>query len=256
MNKLLFTFCFLISIVFTINAQKVNVGLDNWFNNETNSKTGLPYHYIWADSSWSGYSQWGQIFVEKGATINIVKEPTKKNLSSIDVYIIVDPDSTSETSSPIYITKEYADAIEKWVKAGGVLLLMANDAKNCEFTYLNQLASRFGLFFNPVSLHKVPNKQWDMGAFTSFPDHPLFKGLSKIYLKEISTITLSGNAKSVLTEDGNVFMAESTAGKGFVIAIGDPWIYNEYIHHDRLPEDFENYKAAENLSEYLIKLAK
>jgi unsaturated rhamnogalacturonyl hydrolase len=41
-----------------------------------------------------------------------------------------------------------------------------------------------------------------------------------------------------------------------VVAIGDPWIYNEYIDHDRLPADFENRKAAENLTDYLLKNAK
>jgi len=39
-------------------------------------------------------------------------------------------------------------------------------------------------------------------------------------------------------------------------AIGDPWIYNEYIDHDRLPESFENRKAAENLTELLLSYAK
>jgi unsaturated rhamnogalacturonyl hydrolase len=47
-------------------------------------------------------------------------------------------------------------------------------------------------------------------------------------------------------------MAESRVGKGLVIAIGDPWIYNEYIDHTYLPADFENMKAAVNLTEYIV----
>ena len=48
-------------------------------------------------------------------------------------------------------------------------------------------------------------------------------------------------------------MAESRVGKGLVVALGDPWIYNEYIDHFFLPADFENLKAAENLTQYLLK---
>lgn len=135
----------------------------------------------------------------------------------------------------------------------GVLVLMAKDAPNCEFTHLNQLATEFGIYFNHVSLHPVLNRKWDMGAFTSFPDHPIFKGVSKIYIKEISSFQLKSPAKPILTENGIVFMAESKVGKGLVVAIGDPWIYNEYIDHKMLPADFENLKAAENYTDYLLK---
>ncbi|MCL5031418.1 MAG: hypothetical protein M1480_20640 [Bacteroidetes bacterium] len=70
-----------------------------------------------------------------------------------------------------------------------------------------------------------------MGKFDVFPDHPIFKGVKKIYLKEISTLKLSGSAKPVLTDKGDVIMASSKLGKGFVFAVGDPWLYNEYIDH-------------------------
>ena len=91
-----------------------------------------------------------------------------------------------------------------------------------------------------------------MGASTNLPPHPLFKGVSKIYIKEVSDINISGNASSILTEKGKVLMAENKFGKGYVFAIGDPWIYNEYIDHDRLPESFDNRKAAENLTDLLL----
>jgi unsaturated rhamnogalacturonyl hydrolase len=80
--------------------------------------------------------------------------------------------------------------------------------------------------------------------------------VSKIYLKEVSDINLSGKAKPVLTERGKVLIAETVYGKGYVFAIGDPWIYNEYIDHDRLPESFENRKAAENLTRMLLEKAR
>ena len=121
------------------------------------------------------------------------------------------------------------DKAESW-------LYLANDAPNCEFTHLNRLMKNFGMFFNHVTLHPVPGTEFEMGASTKFADHPVFKGVSKIYIKEVSNISLSGNAKPILTENGKVLIAENSYGKGYVFAIGDPWIYNEYIDHDRLPQ--------------------
>jgi len=232
------------------------VGLDNWYNRETNAK-GQPFHYLWTDTENSGYSQWGELFTKRGAILSTLESAaTSKNLANLDVYIIVDPDTTTESKSPNYILAEDIRAIKKWVEKGGVLVLMANDAPNCEFTHLNQLATGFGIYFNHVSLHPVLQRKWDMGAFTSLPDHPIFKGVSKIYMKEISSFRLKSPAKPILTENGIVFMAESKVGKGLVVAIGDPWIYNEYIDHKMLPADFENLKAAENYTEYLLKNAR
>ena len=236
-------------------AQPV-VGLDNWFNRETNAKTGKAFHYLWTDTEWSGYSRWGDIFKSRNAKITTVDKPVATALSKINVYIIVDPDTTTESKSPNYILPEDIKTIKKWVKKGGVLAILANDAPNCEFTYLNQLTKTFGITFNHVTLHPVTGTNWELGASRKFTDHPLFKGVSKIYIKEVSDMNLSGNAKAVLTEDGKVLIAENRYGKGYVFAIGDPWIYNEYIDHDRLPENFENRKAAENLTDLLLSYTK
>lgn len=237
------------------NSQPV-VGLDNWYNHETNAKTGKPFHYLWTDTENSGYSRWGEIFTAKGAKITSLSKPDAGILSKINVYIIVDPDSTSENPGPNYLETEEIKAIQTWVKNGGVLAVLVNDAPNCEFTHLNLLMSQFGMTFNHVTLHPVTGTDFEMGACKNLPDHPLFKGVSKIYIKEVSDIKLSGTSKAILTENGKVLMAENKYGKGYVFAIGDPWIYNEYIDHDRLPESFENRKAAENLTDLLLGYAK
>ena len=256
-KKLMITLLSLISAyTFQNCTAQVNVGLDNWYNHETSAKTGKPFHYLWTDTAWSGYSRWGKIFTDKGAKISTLACPNAESLAKIVVYIIVDPDTTAENPSPNYIVPEEAMAIETWVKNGGVLMILANDGPNCEFTHLNQLSSRFGIIFNHVTLHPVFNNKWDMGASTNLPAHPIFKGVKKIYLKEISSLKLSYPAKAILTENNQVLMAESKFGKGLVVTVGDPWIYNEYIDHDRLPQDFENRKAAENLSDYLLKNAR
>ncbi|HBC80151.1 MAG TPA: glucuronyl hydrolase, partial [Bacteroidales bacterium] len=110
---------FLIFITQNLLSQPV-VGLDNWFNREKNTKTGQPYHYLWTDTEWSGYSRWGEIFSTKGAKITTVGKPSTPVLKAIDVYIIVDPDTTTESKSPNYLMADDIKAIKKWVKKGGV----------------------------------------------------------------------------------------------------------------------------------------
>ena len=254
MIKKTFTFLILMSITLTSNAQ-ITVGLDNWFNCETHAKTGLPFHYLWGDSADSGYSRWGEIFKSKGAKLVTLFKPDIESFQHIDIYIIVDPDSVAETPSPNYILPEDIQIIARWVRQGGVLVLMANDGKHCGLAYLNKLSARFGMVFNHVMLHPVLNNQYEMGAYVQLPEHPVFRNINKIYMKEVASISLSGNAKPVLLDNGKAVIAECQYGKGFVFAVGDPWIYNEYMDHDRLPESFENRKAAENLTEYLINKA-
>jgi unsaturated rhamnogalacturonyl hydrolase len=232
------------------------VGLDNWYNKETSAKTSMPFHYLWSDTAFSGYSKWGGIFTARGAVISTVGRPDARSLGKIDIYIIVDPDSTTETAYPNYIASTDIESIRQWVKRGGVLAVLANDGPNCEFTHLNKLMSEFGITFNHVTLHPVTGSNYEMGACTNLPEHQLFKGVSKIYIKEVSDINLSGTAKAILAENGKVLISENKYGKGYVFAIGDPWIYNEYIDHARLPDSFENRKAAENLTDLLLSKVK
>jgi unsaturated rhamnogalacturonyl hydrolase len=239
----------------SMHSQTV-VGLDNWFNHETDSKTGKPFHYLWSDTENSGYSRWGEIFTARGAKITTIGKPLASVLKKISIYIIVDPDTITESPNPNFILSDDIAAIKSWVEHGGVLAVLANDAPNCEFTHLNKLMTEFGMSFNHVTLHRVTGNNFEMGASVDLPAHPLFKGVSKIYIKEVSDINLTGNAKSILTENGKVLIAENRFGKGYVFAIGDPWIYNEYIDHDRLPESFDNRKAAENLTDILLGYAK
>jgi unsaturated rhamnogalacturonyl hydrolase len=151
----------ILSIVLTIflfqdSLSQPVAGLDNWFNRETNAKTGQPFHYLWTDTEWSGYSRWGEIFTSRGAKITTIEKPDLNILKNLDVYIIVDPDTTTESKSPNYIMAGDIKAIKKWVKKGGVLAVLANDAPNCEFTNLNKLMRNFGMSFNHVTFTRLP----------------------------------------------------------------------------------------------------
>jgi len=255
--RIILSFLLLLSIS-SFYAQK-QVILDNYFNNEINKKTNLPFHYLWDDKDFSGFSEFGELFKQYGAEIYILKEkPTMFNLKNASVYIIVDPDNKFDAEKPNYMDKKAAKAIACWVKRGGVLLLMTNDSTNCDLEKINILSTKFGIKYNKDLHHpelrgedkKIRN--FPSCASVNLPSHPLFEGVSKIFIKEISSISISKKAKAVLVENNHVFMAETNYGKGYVFAVGDPWLYNEYIDHALLPADFQNKQAAANLVKMLL----
>jgi len=255
--KQLFSLILLLCALATVSFAQKNIGLDNWFNHETNAKTGKIFHYTWDDQEMSGFSQLGDLFKNRGAELKTIGQPNAQSMKGIDVYIIVDPDTTKENPNPNYVSAGDVKFLKKWVSKGGVLLLLANDGPNCEFTHFNQLAETFGFRFSPKTLNTVVNRQWEQAAEINLPNHPLFADVKKIYLKEVGPISVSKKAQPVLFDgDGkSVFIAETQFGKGYVLAVGDPWLYNEYIDHWLLPESFENLKAAKNLVDLLLKKA-
>lgn len=232
------------------------VRLDNYFNHELKQDaTGVtvPYHYVWNEKNYNGYSMFGFVFNKYGVyTTTLSTAPTSKNLASADIYIIVDPDTEKETKQPNYIENKDIDVIYQWVKDGGVLLLLGNDTGNVEFKHFNQLAAKFGFQFNYDSKNKVTGNQYEMGAFTIPESHPIFKTAKKIYIKEYASQTVSGPAKPIFTDGQTVVMSVAKVGKGTVFAVGDPWFYNEYLDGRKLPASFENYKAAEDLVKWAI----
>jgi len=231
------------------------VGLDYYYNNER--REGKRFHYTWEDETFSGFSELGYLFKHAGSIIKpVFTAPTKNALDSLSIYIIVDPDSPAESAMPNYISPKDINEITSWVKKGGVLALFANDSANCEFKNLNLLSEKFGITFNEDSKNRVTGKNFDMGKFDQLPNHPVFKDVKKLYLKEVSTLNLKNNAVPLLSSGKNIFIAYTKYGKGFVFAVGDPWLYNEYIDSRKLPEDFTNYKAAINFVNWLLEKAK
>jgi unsaturated rhamnogalacturonyl hydrolase len=225
--------------------------LDNYFNNEY--KNGNKFHYLWQDRFDSGYSWLGAIFNDFGATTKtLTQAPTIGNLKQADVYVITDPDTKKETAKPNFIDKNHVLNIKNWVKSGGTLVLMANDTANCEIPKFNELAKAFGVSFTGKSINMVKNDQFGQGAILVPNKHEILGDIKKIYVKELVTLAVSGNAKAILKVDNEVVIATSIYGKGKVFVIGDPWLYNEYLNGRKLPADFENFKAAQNWVKWLL----
>ncbi len=234
--------------------------LDDFFNHETKKDANgqmIAWHYKWDEMANGGYSLWGKIFESYGANLDTLRAaPTAANLKNASVYIIVDPDTEKENDKPNYVEAERIAAIKEYVKNGGVLALLSNDFGNAEFDHFNNLAREFGIEFNKDNKNLVKNDQFEQGKVIVPAGNEIFKTASKLYLKEISSLKLSGNTKSVLDWNGDKIMAVSKYGKGMVYALGDPWIYNEYVDGRKLPADFQNFQGAQDLSVWLLKQAK
>jgi unsaturated rhamnogalacturonyl hydrolase len=233
------------------------VVLDNWFNNEwRNDANGKPAsrHYTWNDRTNGGFYLLGKMFENYGATISSLQEaPVAANLKTAAVYIIADPDNEKDTKSPNFMNAVHANNIAEWVKKGGVLILLANDSNNCDIKHFNILAEKFGIKFNMDSLNMVKNDQFEQGAVYIPAGNFLFRSTRKIYVKELSSLTVSPPAKSSIKKDGKNIIAITNYGKGHVFAIGDPWLYNEYLDGRKIPNEFENFSAANDLIKWALK---
>jgi hypothetical protein len=243
--------------LFGCTAKAQTVTLDYYFNHEThkNSK-GEPerFHYLWTEQANTGYSILGNVFKNQGFELKSLETaPTTANLQGTSVYIIVDPDSRKENPAPNYIQAAHVTQIADWVKQGGVLVMFANDSANVELPHFNQLAAAFGMHFNnDMQNHVIDDAHFADGGVT-VTGNPLFKTAKKIFMKDVCSISTTGSAKPLLKNGvGATIIATAKYGKGTVVAISDPWLYDEYTN-GRLPADYENDKAAYDLVVWLKK---
>jgi hypothetical protein len=204
--------------------------LDGYHNNETKD----PGHYQWATTNNGGFSELDVLLHTLGAETRTLRQRvTRASLAGADIFIIVDPDTPEESDSPKYIEPLESAAIENWVREGGRLVILANDKGNAEFQHLNQLAGKFGIEFLETTYR---NAKGD--------DHVTVDG---VYLVGAAPLKISNGDVFLSDHDTGTPLAALVAhGKGSVFAIGDPWIYNEYIN------SAENRMQAENLFRKLI----
>lgn len=230
--------------------------LDRYFNSEKRKNASgkdVYWHYVWEEKSNPGFSVWGNVFERYGAKLSSLDvAPSAANLSKTSIYIIVDPDHLKDNPSPNYVTDKDVKTISDWVNSGGKLVLMSNDSANSDLEHFNKLASVFGVTFTNKSINMVKNDLFEQGAAFPGDNNSIFKTTKKMYLKEVSVLNIKSPAKAIMMKDGDVIIATTTYGKGTVVSIGDPWFYSEYVDGRKLPAEFENFKAAEDLVRWLL----
>jgi unsaturated rhamnogalacturonyl hydrolase len=229
--------------------------IDAWFNSQTR-KTALGqtelFHYKWDDDADSGYSFFGCALQRYGVRLaELVAAPTPAALAQAQIYVIASPDIPSKNPSPHYMDKASGDAIEAWVKAGGVLLLFSNDRDNTEFTHFNTLSDRFGIHFNPVLSHHVVGNDHASGEVVIPPGTGVFGNGFTAYMKDTSTITASDRAKPLVTSNGDIMITIAHVGKGTVMGIVDPWFYNEYADGRKMHQ-YVGFEAAIDVAAWAV----
>jgi unsaturated rhamnogalacturonyl hydrolase len=236
-----------------------NVVMDNYFNNEWRKNgfgANMRRHYTWDDTENGGFSLFGNIWQYYGANLSgLEAAPTAANLKNASVYIMVDPDGNKDTKTPNFMDERSATEIANWVKGGGVLLLMTNDTANCDLQHFNMLSDKFGIHFLDKSRNMVKNNEFETGAVCNKNNNPVFKQTKKMYLKEISVLQVKSPATSLITQDGDVIFATAAYGKGTVFAVGDPWLYNEYLDGRKIPAEYQSFSAANELVQWLLSKA-
>lgn len=241
--------CTLLLAGFVTAAGAQIVTLDYYFNNEWHrDKNGdsVRYHYTWEDKANSGFSKLGDIFTRQGFTLtSLTVAPAADNLRMSSVYIIVDPDTQLESPHPNYVSPTDVTALEAWVKAGGVLILMGNDKGNAEFEHFNHLAAVFGIHFNEDCVNHVIGNNHDGGKIQVPGGDSIFKTPLLLYMKDVSSLSVQAPAKPAIVNGDTILAAVAHYGKGTVFAVGDPWIYNEYIDNHNLSPEFRNTQGAE-----------
>nr|WP_260625888.1 DUF4350 domain-containing protein [Hymenobacter sediminicola] len=234
------------------------VAVDNYFNHELrqNKLSGKEeaWHYTWDDRTHGGFYFWGQQFRDLGAkTTTIGTAPTAASLKGVDVYIIVDPDTKKETAKPNFVQPADVQALTKWVKDGGTLVLMANDTSNCEIPRFNTLAAAFGMQFKPLNLNMVKGSEFEQGRVNIPAGTPVFKTSKSAYIKELAPLDLKAPATPLVKMGEHTVIATAKVGKGTVFAVGDPWLYNEYVDGRKIPASFENFNAAKDIATWLLQ---
>lgn len=225
--------------------------LDYYFNRE--NRDGKRFHYTWEDTEDTGYALWGQTFRDLGAQTAALEEaPNAVNLSRANVYIVVDPDTKKENPSPNFIKPEHINAIKDWVRKGGTLVLLANDTANCEMERFNLLAGTFGVHFSNKNRNMVKNNQFEQGLIRVPVGHSVLPNTSNLFIKEMSILQLALPARPLLMDGSDIIMAIAPYGKGRVFALGDPWLYNEYVDQKKLPAEYDNHNAIRDLSNWLL----
>jgi unsaturated rhamnogalacturonyl hydrolase len=234
--------------------------LDNYFNSEVKKDASgqeRNWHYTWNDMSNGGFSLWGENARYMGAETKHLREaPTAENLKNANIYIIVDPDNEKDSPKPNRIMEEHQDAILDWVDKGGILVLMGNDFENAELSDLNGLGERIGFMFGEETMNKVEPNKFEMGLVNVAPNDPIFKTAKKLFLKEISTLELLKSPHVVTKHKGDAVLGLFKYGKGLVFAVGDPWLYNEYTDGRKLPAEYQNFQAGNELMNFLLSKSK
>jgi unsaturated rhamnogalacturonyl hydrolase len=74
-------------------------------------------------------------------------------------------------------------------------------------------------------------------------------------MKDTCGISLTAPAQVLLEDKAGIVMATAKYGRGTVVAVVDPWLYNEYTDHRKAFPQQDNYVAGKEFVTWLLKQA-
>lgn len=232
--------------------------VDGWYNSQKRPNAAgqmVEFHYKWNDYSNEGYSIFGHIFRSYGvATRTLYTAPTEANLSHAQIYVIASPDNLARNPHPHYMDKQAADQVAAWVRKGGTLLIFENDPGNADIVHMDILADKFGLHFNNVLAHHVIDEDFSMGRIDVTHPTPPFSTPQVLFMKDTCSLSPSNGARALMTSHGVILMATAKYGKGFVVAVTDPWLYNEYTdgRKPKMPSIYDNFSGGRQFVHWVL----
>jgi unsaturated rhamnogalacturonyl hydrolase len=238
------------------NLRGDTVLVDAWFNSQQRKNAAGQtefFHYKWDDFSNDGYSLFGHLFEREGATLGtLFAAPTAANLKHAQIYIIASPDNPAKNPHPHYATQRDGAELSAWVQRGGILLLLENDPANADIEHFRNIADRFGIHFNAVLSHHVVGTDYAAAQIPVKPDGDLFHSSHVLYMKDTCTISISAPARALVTDRNDIVIATAKYGKGTVLAMVDPWLYNEYTDGRKDHPSGDNFAAGKELVRWVI----
>ena len=234
-------------------GQGKTVVLDSWFTAEPHKNpAGTPdaISAKWQDETSKGLSFFGHAFQRYGMQLDALRvAPTSSSLSSAQIYVVAAPvDAFSHD-----VTKQDADAVETWVRDGGVLLLIGSQGDGEQASGLNTLAERFGMHVNAAAGSKSQGQADERGVLVTPPGADIFPISRRVFLQGTSTLRLSPLAHPILNAADSTRMAVASVGRGTVLTIANPWLSNQYVDGRSVIPASDNLAAAIDLAGWLLK---
>src|SRR6185312_12547854 len=237
-------------------ARGKTIMVDAWFNSQQRLNAAGQkeyFHYKWDDYSNSGFSLLGHIFKSHGAKLAMLTQPpTLERLRHAQIYFILSPDIPKWNQHPNYAQPRDAQQIAEWVRQGGTLVLMENDPANADFTHFNLIADQFGIHFDSVLKHHVIDPHLGPGFIPASGTGPIFHHPHTLYMKDTCGISVKSPARSLFSDKQGTVIASAKYGKGTVVAVIDPWLYNEYTDHRKTRPDQQNFAAGREFVNWLL----
>lgn len=233
-------------------GQGQTVTVDSWFNEKrfpASAANPQVVHNPWNDATDPGLRFFGQILTRYGAQLDFLHgAPTVGSLSASQVYLIASPGASASDANGHPLTPQDADAVEAWVRGGGVLVLGGAISSPEDVTQLNSLSDRFGLHFATV---QVP----ESATFFQIPrGSGIFSQQHEVVMAGTLSLSLGSLAHPVLKDGSRTLMAVSSAGRGTVVAVASSWLSNRYLD-GRLPAtNAGDFPAAVEFAGWILKL--